>query len=218
MARRVTGERFLHIHRQGPLINPHAPLAPGATLEIGTTINPFYGFFLNHTRVYGYENLDGSQFEATPVQFIKWRRDGLIDVPEQRFSEVAFESVRHFVFLAREIIMEDVRREIAPDAPSRQRCMWATSEDMRPYWSERLDGVMASIEVDGIVHKADASFLLGDSEPLSVTYERARCYWRGDSGERPQWEYLIEGTVRVLAVEECKGTNSPSAARIENSV
>jgi hypothetical protein len=39
--------------------------------------------------------------------------------------------------------------------------------------------------------------LLGDSEPLSVTRERARKYWQGEASESPQWETLFVGEAKV---------------------
>lgn len=45
----------------------------------------------------------------------------------------------------------------------------------------------------GIIHRADARLLLGDSEPLSVTKERARRYWRGEIGQDPEMETLFVG-------------------------
>lgn len=199
MAVRVKGERFLHIHRQGADVNPLQPLVPGLEIETGGAINPFFRLF-EKTRTIRNPNPDGSESEITPVQFMRWCREGLLDVPNARLAKVAYDSTRHFVFLARELIMEDVRREIEIGLPSRRTCFWATPEEMLPYWRERLHGSVVSIEVDGIVHKADASFLLGDSEPLSVTYERARRYWRGETGRTPQWEYLIEGRIKVMSV------------------
>jgi Protein of unknown function (DUF2441) len=85
--------------------------------------------------------------------------------------------------------MEEVRREIAPDAPSRQRCLWlADSLEEARAWQVRLGGASARIlrlNVSGGVHRADAALLLGDSEPLSQTYARARSYWRGEHSATP---------------------------------
>jgi hypothetical protein len=41
---------------------------------------------------------------------------------------------------------------------------------------------------------------LGGSEPLSVTRERARTYWRGEAGQNPEMETLFVGDAKVAGV------------------
>jgi hypothetical protein len=106
--------------------------------------------------------------------------------------------------LVRELIMEQVRIKIAPDAPSRQRCLWlADTLDEAKSWQARLGGgSIARLQVRGTVHRADASHLLGDSEPLTVTYDRASKYWRGENSNAPELETLFCGSAKVLAISE----------------
>jgi hypothetical protein len=102
--------------------------------------------------------------------------------------------------LAREIIMEQVRQEIAPDSPSRQNCLWLadTIEEARR-WRDRLGGGrIAHLSVRGAIHRADAAHLLGDSEPLSKTYARARMYCSGQLSDAAELETLFSGSATVI--------------------
>ncbi len=66
-------------------------------------------------------------------------------------------------------------------------------------WLRSRDTRILEIAVTGSVFHADANLLLGDSEPLSVTYDRARRYWRGESTDAPEPEILVAGRVAVVA-------------------
>jgi Protein of unknown function (DUF2441) len=105
--------------------------------------------------------------------------------------------------LARELIMEDVRREIACNAPSRKSCLWgANSFEEAESWKMRLGGAcrIARLNVSGTIHRADAAHLLSDSESLALTYERAHAYWRGEISAAPEVETLFSGLATVLEI------------------
>lgn len=93
--------------------------------------------------------------------------------------------------------MEEIRQaEFGSKAPSRQSCLYVceTLAEAR-YWNQRLaeDGDICELTCTGIIHRADARLLLGESEPLSVPKDRARQYWRGDVTVNREPETLFSG-------------------------
>jgi hypothetical protein len=99
--------------------------------------------------------------------------------------------------------MEQVRLEVAPSAPSRQKCMWLADTLVEAEnWRTRLGGTgdILKLQLNGNIHRADASHLLADSQPLSETYARARSYWDGKPGEHPEFETLFCGSAKVIDV------------------
>jgi hypothetical protein len=103
--------------------------------------------------------------------------------------------------LCRELIMEEIRiAEFNSEPPSRQRCLYAcdTLGEAR-HWKQFVGqgSTICELTCTGTIQRADAGLLLGDSEPLSVTKDRARKYWRGEAGADPQWETLFIGEAKT---------------------
>ncbi|NOJ40885.1 DUF2441 domain-containing protein [Bradyrhizobium australiense] len=145
---------------------------------------------------------NGSTVQVPAVKFLKQVQAGNINCPT--LPTVAAEVAQHYVMLCRELIMEEIRlAEFKGEPPSRQRCLFAceTVEEAR-YWKQLVGpgSTICELTCTGTIHRVDASLLLGDSEPLSVTRERARNYWRGEAGESPQWETLFVGEAKVTAI------------------
>jgi hypothetical protein len=163
--------------------------------------NPFFGFYEN-SRTYPVTQLDGSVQQIRAVDFLKRVRDGQIQAPQ--LAVIATEVAQHYVMLCRELIMEDIRRsEFGGEPPSRQSCLYVceTLAEAR-YWNQRLaeNGDICELTCTGNIHRVDARLLLGDSEPLSVTKDRARQYWRGDVSDNPEFETLFSGSATVTAL------------------
>ena len=197
MAQAVSDFRLFHVTRQ-ITYNSHPPLTVGADVQVGKATNPFFGFYEN-ARTY-MVGLPTGYVRYGAIHFLKEVQAGR--VRSDQLPAVAVEVAQHYVMLTRELIMEEVRREVAPLAPSRQRCLWAAADlTLARHWKNRLggDARILEIAVKGTVFHADANLLLGDSEPLSVTYDRARRYWRGESGDAPDPEVLVAGRVTVVA-------------------
>lgn len=66
------------------------------------------------------------------------------------------------------------------------------------------DNWMVKVRASGRVAKVDCQHLPHPQRevmsPLSVAYDRARQYWRGELTDRPQLEFLFVGTVLVEEV------------------
>ena len=198
MINTVSKGRFYYVARDVP----HAQCAKldvGLDLSTSSAHNPFFAFY-ELPRVYPVTTTAGDQ-DVKAIRFLSLVRDGTITCPT--LPQIASEIATHYVMLARELIMEEVRREVASDAPSRQTCLWVVqSAELARYWQGRLGGQsrILEVELDGVFHTADANWLLGDSEPLSVTYDRARRYWLGEISERPEMECLFSGTGKVVSI------------------
>jgi hypothetical protein len=133
------------------------------------------------------------------VKFLKQVQAGNINCPT--LPTVAVDVAQHYLTLSRGLIMEEIRlAEFGGQPPSRQKCLFACSsiEEARS-WNPFIGqgSIVCELTCTGTVHRADASLLLGDSEPLSVTKDRARKYWRGEAGDQPQWETLFVGEAKV---------------------
>lgn len=119
-------------------------------------------------------------------------------------AAIAAEVARHYVILCRELMMEEIRVvEFQSQPPSRQRCLYVCETfDEAATWKPLVGqgSTICELRCTGMIHRADASLLLGDSEPLSVTKDRARKYWRSEMGGSPQPETLFVGNIEVVAV------------------
>ena len=180
-------------------------LVAGQKLEVGYEVNPYFGFY-EGARQYGVRRADGSMLQFKARAFLTHVRDGKIQTDQYRLADIAAEVATHFVMLVRELVMEEVRKEVCPEAPSRQRCLYVCEslEEAR-YWNKFLGdqgniGSICSLLCNGLTHRADTGLLLGDSEPLSVTRERATRYWRGEAGDKPEWETLFVGNAVVTGI------------------
>ncbi|MEI9899703.1 MAG: DUF2441 domain-containing protein [Hyphomicrobium sp.] len=166
----------------------------------GRSHNPYFGFY-EGSRTYPVTH-NGAVAEVPAIAFLKKVRDGQINAPQ--LGAIAVEVAQHYVMLARELIMEQIRLAEFPDAPSRQTCLFAceTLQEAR-YWRTRigeLNSSVCSLRVEGWIHRCDARLLLADSEPLSVTMDQARQYWRGERGANAEIETLFAGQAVVTAV------------------
>jgi Protein of unknown function (DUF2441) len=168
------------------------------SIKAGSDYNPFFGFY-EGSREYPVTQADGNVTMIKAVAFLRQARDGLINAPQ--LGTIAAEVATHYVMLCRELLMEEIRQnEFSSEPPSRQRCLFGCgSLAEAQYWNKRIgeNGKICELTCSGTIHRADARLLLGDSEPLSVTRERARAYWRGDLGQNPEMETLFVGDATV---------------------
>lgn len=198
MSKKVENFEFFHVTRN-LFYSTEAPLKKGDRIDIGDKHNPFYSFY-EKSRSYSV-NTEKGNVQVPAIKFLSAVASGEINCPN--VAQVSLEVAQHYMMLSRELIMEQVRQEVDPEAPSRQSCLWIT-ETMHEakHWQERLggDSKVVRFQVTGVTHRADASLLLGDSEPISETLRKARLYWRGKHTDKPEWETLFEGTASVIEI------------------
>lgn len=178
--------------------NSNPPLSIGCEFTAGKSHNPFFGFY-EGARTYDVTLENGDVAKVPAIKFLNSVKNGKINCPA--LPQIAADVAQHYVILARELIMEETRKDIAPNAPSRKDCLWVadTIEEAR-LWKSRLggDAKITHLQITGSIHRADAGLLLGDSEPLSTTYAKAQDYWRGNLSERPELETLFKGNAIVI--------------------
>lgn len=195
MVEQVSGRKLFHLTETKPY---KQVLVMGQVVKIGESYTPYFGFY-EGSRTYPVTLENGTMVHVPAVDFLKRVRDGSINCP--MLPTIAAEVAQHYVMLCRELIMEDIRlAEFKGGPPSRQRCLYACdSVDEARYWKQLVgpESTVCELTCTGTIHRADASLLLGDSEPLSITKERARRYWRGEEGDSPQWETLFVGEATV---------------------
>jgi uncharacterized protein DUF2441 len=91
--------------------------------RIGDAYNPFFHFY-EGARDYPITH-NGEIVNVKAVAWLRNVRDKIIHTTPETLAQIATEVAMHYVMLARELIMEDIRAAEFPDAPSRQRCLYA---------------------------------------------------------------------------------------------
>lgn len=199
MVEQVSGRRLFHLTETKPY---KVALVPDQIVKVGESFTPFFGFY-EGSRTYPVTLENGTTVQVPAVKFLKQVQAGNINSP--MLPAIAAEVAQHYVMLCRELIMEDIRlAEFNGEPPSRQRCLYAAdSIDEARKWKQQVgpESTVCELTCTGTIHRADASLLLGDSEPLSVTRERARRYWQGEAGESLQWETLFVGVAKVTGFD-----------------
>jgi hypothetical protein len=179
-------------------------LGIGETVEVGKEESPFFRFYRTHTRQEAVTRPDGTVHLVPSIAFLRQVRDGQISA--SNLPGVAFDTARHFMMLARELLWEQIRVSEFRENPSRQRAMWLfANANNAPHWESMLksnvtgQSQLIEVEVTGRVHECDAGLLLGDSESLDESERKARAYWRGDMlPAASQPEVLFVGSLKVV--------------------
>ena len=196
MTENVESQRFFHVTRHLSY-NSNAPLVTGLKIEAGIVHNPFFRFYEGEIN-YPVTTPEGI-VHCKAIRFLSAVKNG--EIESRNLAHIAHGVAQHYLMLARELIMEEVRKDVDSNLPSRQSCLWMVeTESDAKYWQKRLNGVscIVVLKVHGVIHRTDASLLLGDSEPLSETYNRARRYWCGETSEHAEREVLFKGTAEVV--------------------
>ena len=172
-------------------------------MDVGGSSNPYLRFFETQQKTYPVTLDDGSIVQVPGVKFIASVSRG--EINPGNLAETALDLVQHLVAYLRELIWEDVRKREFPHLPSRQRCVWLTpSQEGVKYWLGRMsvnqDFQVLRVRVQGRLHKASESYLLGDSESIEETIQKARQYWLGVVEEAETEEIIFEGRMRVVEV------------------
>jgi Protein of unknown function (DUF2441) len=195
---------YFHINRVVEW-SPHEKLSAGDKFDVGGESNPYFRFFEKFHKTVPVTNTnDGKIMDVPGVKFVGEVANGKINSPD--VAKIAHGILKHFVAYIRELIWEDVRKKEFPHLPSRQRCYWLIPNiEGVKYWCGRLalektEFQVIRVRVQGRLHKASEKYLLGDSEPLEVSIQKARQYWLGVVEESSSEEIIFEGQVTVQEV------------------
>lgn len=105
--------------------------------------------------------------------------------------------------MVRELIFEDVRRQLYTALPSRTSCIWLIPEDPRAvrFWLDNMRGdykKVYRVNATGEMHRATQQIVMGDTISMSEWRKRAMDYWNGANSESHDDEILLSGDIEVL--------------------
>lgn len=101
-----------------------------------------------------------------------------------------------------ELVFEDIRRTVAPQAPSRLNCLWLAenNEHGRKHINEMLGNVyILSVEIAHEVNKCRVDTQWFDGYWKEPNLDYVEKYWKSEQANaEPKWEYLLEGTINII--------------------
>lgn len=173
-------------------------------IKVGAEHNPFFKFYETCIEYPVTDDQTGATIQVNAIDWLHRVKAKTIQTSYEILADKAFEVSQHYMMLARELIMEEIRiDEFSGTPPSRQRCLYLsdTVEEAKN-WIPLLGGkaTVCELTCTGVIHRADSRLMMKVSEPLSVTKEKARAYWRGESSTDPRMEILFEGDADVTAI------------------
>jgi hypothetical protein len=117
--------------------------------------------------------------------------------------ESLFKGLTYYWHFARETVLEEVRKQINPDLPSRLKCLWLCDVKSLDYWMTTMrynpnSHQVLKVSVDGNLFKCDASYIEGNPRKLNDLRNESNKYWNGEMSGNNKVEYLLEGEATVL--------------------
>ncbi|MCM3736247.1 DUF2441 domain-containing protein [Bacillus cytotoxicus] len=152
----------------------NSKLVVGQLLHAGKEYNPFYGV---------YEKRDIPKITMDP--------------------NYLFQLTTYYWHFARESTFEEVRREYFPCLPSRQKCLYVTSQDNLKYWLETFKHTeyqVVEVQITGNLFECDASLIEGNPIAISKVRDNAMRYWQGEIVNSSKIEYLATGDIKVVHI------------------
>lgn len=199
MVEHVRGIELFHVV-QVLSYNPHPVPGVGTEIKCGTAHNPLFGYY-ETPMTFEVRMLDGTRRLFGAIHWLEQVEAG--NVNPDNFPVAARAIAKHYQMMSRELIMENVRREVSPKAPSRLSCLWASdSLDQANRWFDRLEGrsILVRLEATGTILRADANLLSRGAEAYSAMVADSERYWRGEMSATPDRETLLSGTATVIEV------------------
>lgn len=105
----------------------------------------------------------------------------------------------------RERALEDYRKLMCPELPSRIHSIWLSDKISLPFWKQQLgysnELNLYKISLDGIIFKSSDAFLPDDYMTVSEMYQAAEFYWHPKFKtklQKERAEYLFQGEIKVL--------------------
>ncbi len=201
MVENVQGRKLYHASVTN---NYQATFVKDQIVTVATEHNPFFRFYESTLEFPITDGQTGALLNVNAFDWIQRVRAGAIKTTYQILADKAFQVSQHYMMLARELIMEQIRLdEFEGEAPSRQTCLFlANSVEEARSWLPLVghNGLICELTCSGIIHYADSRLMLAVSEPLSITRDKARGYWRGDVSANPRMEILFSGEAVVSAI------------------
>lgn len=207
MQTKITKQKYYHINVKHQYSN-HSLMQLGSTYSFTkSSINPYFSYFEvssdfwaipavqpgNGNMISGIDSL--SVFQNIASDFAT-------------FPRRAYEIANYYRILAREMVLEKVRCEKFPGAPSRRNCIFLfESEEDTQKWINQVFSIGESLQVlevsaTGTIVRVDCSNFPVGNEPLSEQELKASEYWAGKLTNHPATEVLLEGQITVNKIIE----------------
>ena len=178
----------------------------GDVLEIGNIIDMRNRHNKFYDEIYDSEYLlDGMDANMLLVNKRRNKEYANFDMDEFR---LVFETVNNSAMVTRELIFEEVRKEVDTELPSRMKCLYVceSMEDINK-WLEifkrtnkkNKDYQIVKLELTGKCVTLDASYVLRQNISLNKKREQAKSYWNGEVKDDEK-EVLFEGTAIVKEI------------------
>lgn len=187
MIKNITDEIYYHI-------NTGQKLQIGDILEIGKRFNNFYYEIYNIEHIE--DNKDANQY--------------LIDMKKEKnlllnndTLNLVFKTINDSAMITRELVFEEVRKELNPNLPSRLKCLYVckTKNEIKDWINifsrtNKKDFQIVKLKLTGNIFTGDASFILRQNISLNRKKKQAKMYWNGEKKDNIN-EYLFIGTAVV---------------------
>lgn len=187
MIKNITDEIYYHI-------NTGQKLQIGDILEIGKRFNNFYYEIYNIEHIE--DNKDANQY--------------LIDMKKEKnlllnndTLNLVFKTINDSAMITRELVFEEVRKELNPNLPSRLKCLYVcrTKNEIKDWINifsrtNKKDFQIVKLKLNGNIFTGDASFILRQNISLNRKKKQAKMYWNGEKKDNIN-EYLFIGTAVV---------------------
>lgn len=187
MPNNIKDETYYHI-------NTGQNLQVGDILEIGKRFNNFY------YEIYNIEHLKNGK-DAN--RYLIDMKKGKNLVLNNDIANLIFKTVNDSAMITRELMFEEVRKELNPNLPSRLKCLYVckTKKEIKDWINifrrtNKKDFQIVKLKLTGSIFVGDASFILRQNISLNRKNEQAKMYWNGEKKDKIN-EYLFVGTAVV---------------------
>ena len=150
------------------------------------------------------DNLDANQILLNMFNNRKLTFDSINDL------NTVLNTISNDAFITRELMLEEVRKEINIELPSRLKCLFVTKllEELSTWIdifnrTNKKEYRMFKLELTGKIFKGDANYILRENISLNKKKDKAKLYWNQSITDNPIYEYLFDGSATI--VEEIKG-------------
>ena len=206
MNQEINDKRYYHINRKNG-DSSFSQMRVGDTyLFSRDCYNPFYNFYEKLPEITSIQIPQFGGGSGIPsvisLSFLDGMVQNYIGLP-QRVYDIAQEYNK----LARELMLEKVRCEKFPTAPSRQNCVFLFDPKDLQEWKKTLGLIENQYQILQVIAKGnairvDSNYLPQGIEAISEWESKAFKYWNGELSQNPLTEVLLEGEITVECIME----------------
>lgn len=166
----ITDEIYYHI-------NAGQNLQIGDILKIGKRFNNFY------YEIYNTEHLEKGKDANQYLINMKKEKNLVLN---NDTANLVFKTINDGAMITRELMFEEVRKELNSNLPSRLKCLYVckTKKEIKDWINifsrtNKKDFQIVKLKLTGKIFIGDASFILRQNISLNKKKEQAKMYWSG---------------------------------------